>query len=142
LQSQADDDVVIVNIGTGEGPATHRSWIDPSVIVPGSNLTSPLKKAQDRIVCHTPTILSGLATLLKGKGWKHQVTTHRLFLKERNITRIEIYVEYAHVYSHLSFKLQAWEEAEASPEFVMITTLLNTLQLQLKEQIVKNTKLK
>jgi hypothetical protein len=142
LQSQADDDVMIVNIGTGEGPATRRSRVGPSVIVPGFNLTSPLKKAQYRIECHTPMNLSGLATLLKGRGLKHQVTTHRLFLKERNITRIEIYVEYAHVHAHLSFKLQAWEEAEASPEFVMITTLLNTLQLQLKEQIFKNTKLK
>jgi hypothetical protein len=92
LQSQADDDVMIVDIGTGEGPDTRRSRIDPSVIVPVFKLTSPSKKAQDRIECHTPTILSGLATLLKGKGLKHQVTTHRLFLKERNITRIEIYV--------------------------------------------------
>jgi hypothetical protein len=52
-------------------------------------------------------------------------------------------VDYIPVSSRLSFKVQTWKEDEESTEYTALFTktndLVTTFQLQLKEQIIKNT---
>jgi hypothetical protein len=45
--------------------------------------------AENDIISHTSSLHEGLATLLLDKGKKILALKHKLFLKERNISRME-----------------------------------------------------
>jgi hypothetical protein len=87
----------------------------------------------------------GLAPLVEEKGNTFISLAHKMFLKDRNITRMEEDQYYVPVSARVSFKLQAWKEAEASPEFATLnsetTALVKTFLLQLNQQIIANIKL-
>jgi hypothetical protein len=122
-----------------------RSRVDPSVQTPGFQVQSPIMVAENHIISHTSSLHEGLATLLLDKGKKIIALKHKLFLKERNISRMEDDATYVPVSARVKFKLQAWKEAEASPELATIATqtagIITTFQLQLKNQIIQNIRL-
>jgi hypothetical protein len=101
--------------------------------------------AENHIIRHTSSLHKGLATLLSDKGKKIIALKHKLFLKERNISRMEDDAVYVPVSARVKFKLQAWKEAEESPEFATLATqtadIITTFQLQLKNQIIQNIRL-
>jgi hypothetical protein len=101
--------------------------------------------AENHIINHTSSLHEGLATLLSDKGKKILALKHKLFLKERNISRMEDDVAYVPVSVRVKFKLQAWKEEEASPELATLATqtadIITTFQLQLKNQIIQNIRL-
>jgi hypothetical protein len=125
--------ITIFNAGTTTGPATRSVHIREL----GTQLTVPLKAAQDHILSIILTLLPGLATLLKEMSMKHLSADHRLSLRERNIARMEEDNEEVPVPARVSFKLQVWNEAEESTEFTALTTetniIVKTFQLNLKE---------
>jgi hypothetical protein len=56
------------------------------------------------------------------KGKQFISLTHKMFLKDINITQMEEDQYYIPVSARVSFKLQAWKEVEVSPNFVMINS--------------------
>lgn len=122
-----------------------RAGVDISVLPPGFKVQPPLKAAEDHIKSHTLTLYEGLATLLNEKGRRHLLLSHRLYLKNKNLIRMETDESYIPVSARLNFKLQAWKTAEALPEYTALVTetsdYIKTVQLQLKEQILKNVRL-
>jgi hypothetical protein len=68
-----------------------------------------------------------------------------LFLKDRNISIMEDDAAYVPVSVRVKFKLQAWKDAEASPELATLATqtadIITTFQFQLKNQIIQNIRL-
>jgi hypothetical protein len=101
--------------------------------------------AENHIISHTSSLHEGLATPLSGKGKTILALKHRLFLKERSISRMEDDAAYVPVSARVKFKLQAWKEAEVSPEFATLATqtanIITNFQLQLKNQIIQNIRL-
>jgi hypothetical protein len=78
------------NAGTESPPSSNtRSRVDPSVHSPGFQVQSPIMVAENHIISHTSSLHEGLATLLSDKGKKILALKHKLFLKERNISRME-----------------------------------------------------
>jgi hypothetical protein len=134
------------NAGNASAPSrnTH-SRVDPSVQTPGFQVQSPIMVAENHIISHTSSLHEGLATLLSDKDKKSIALKHKLFLKERNISRMEDDAAYVPVSARVKLKLQAWKEAEASPEFATLATqtadIITTFQLQLKNQIIQNIRL-
>jgi hypothetical protein len=122
-----------------------RSRVDPSVQTPGFQVQSPIMVAENHIISHTSLIHEGLATLLSDKGKKSIALKHKLFLKERNVSRMEDDAAYVPVSARIKFKLQASKEAEASPEFATLATqtadIITTFQLQLKNQIIQHIRI-
>jgi hypothetical protein len=122
-----------------------RSRVDPSVQTPGLQVQSPVMVAENHIISHTSLLHEGLATLLLDKGKKIISLKHKLFLKERNSYRMEDDAAYVPVSARVKSKLQAWKEAEASPELATLATqtadIITTFQLQLKNQIIQNIRL-
>jgi hypothetical protein len=49
---------------------------------------------------------------MEEKSKKFISLAHKMFLKYRNVTRMEEDQEHVPVYVRVSFKLQAWKEAE------------------------------
>jgi hypothetical protein len=95
VQAGGDTDIEMsvavpaANAGNVGPPSRNtRSRIDPSVQTPGFQVQSPLKIAEDHIISHTSSLHEGLATLLLDKGKKIISLKHKLFLKERNISRM------------------------------------------------------
>jgi hypothetical protein len=134
------------NAGTVSPPSRNtRSRVDPSVQTPGCQVQSPIMVAENHIISHTSSLHEGLATLLSDKGKRIIALKHKLFLKERNFSRMEDDAAYVPVSARVKFKLQAWKEAEASPEFATLATqtadIITTFQLQLKNQIIQNIRL-
>jgi hypothetical protein len=118
----AGEDSVIANAGTGgttrSSSRTHLR-IDASVVIPGFTVTPTLRRAEDHSTSHTRTLLLGLAPLMEEKGKKFLSLAHKMFLKDRNITRMEEDQDYVPVSARV---LQAWKEAEASPEFATLNS--------------------
>jgi hypothetical protein len=106
---------------------------------------SPIMVSENHIISHTSSLHEGLSTLLLDKGKKVIALKHKLFLKERNISKMEDDATYVPVSARVKFKLHAWKEAEASPEFATLATqtanIISTFQLQLKNQIIQNIRL-
>jgi hypothetical protein len=123
---------------------TH-SRVDLSVQTPGFQVQSPITVAENHIISHTLSLHECLATLLSDKGKKILALKNKLFLKERNISRMEDDSAYVPVSARVKFKLQAWKKAEASPEFATLATqtadIITTFQLHLKNQIIQNIRL-
>jgi hypothetical protein len=67
--------------------------------------------AENHIISHTSSLHEGLATLLLDKVKKILALKHKLFLKERHISRMEDDAAYVPVSARVKFKLQAWKEA-------------------------------
>jgi hypothetical protein len=149
-----NNDSTIISAGNATVPATRSVTIQEAV----THLIAPLKASQDHIQSVTSTLLPGLATLLKETSTKHVASSHRLYItkhlasshrlsiKERNVARMEADDEYVPVSARVYFKLQAWKEAEESTKLTTLTTETNIIgkdfQLNLKEQIIKNIKLR
>jgi hypothetical protein len=134
------------NAGIVSPPSRNtRSRVDPSVQTPGFQVQSPIMVAENHIISHTSSLHEGLATLLLDKCKKILALKHKLFLKERNISRMEDDAAYVPVSDRAKFKSQAWKEAEASPEFATLSTqtadIITTFQLQLKNQIIQNIRI-
>jgi hypothetical protein len=146
----AGDDVTIV-ANAGTTGTTRRSSlrtrfrIDASVVAPDFSITPPLKRAEDHILSHTRTLLPGLAPLMEEKGKKFLSLAQTMFLKDRNVTRMGSDLDYIPISARSAFKLQAWKEAEATPEFTTLNSenvaMVKIMQLELKQQIIKNIKL-
>jgi hypothetical protein len=146
----AGDDVSnVANAGTTgttrRSSLRTRFRIDASVVTPGLSITPPLKRVEDHILSHTRTLLPGLAPLMEEKGKKFLSLVYKMFLKYRNVTRMESDLDYIPVSARSAFKLQAWKEAEATPEFATLNSetvaMVKIMQLELKQQIIKNIKL-
>jgi hypothetical protein len=134
------------NTGTASPQSRNtRSQVDPLVQNTVFQVQSPIMVAENHIISHTLSLHEGLATLLLDKGKKILALKHKLFLKERFFFRMEDDAAYVPVAVRAKFKLQAWKEAEASPEFATLATqtadIITTLQLQLKNQIIQNIRL-
>jgi hypothetical protein len=84
-------------------------------------------------------------TLLSDKGKTIIALKHKLFLKERNISRMEDDAAYVPVSARVKFKLQAWKKLEVSPDFTTLAretaNLITQFQLQLKVNIIENIRL-
>jgi hypothetical protein len=82
---------------------------------------------------------------MEEKGKMILSLAHKMFLKDRNVTRMESDLDYIPISACSAFKLQAWREAEATPEFVTLTSetvsMVKIMKLELKPQIIKNIKL-
>jgi hypothetical protein len=104
-----------------------------------------LKRDEDHIVSNIRTLLLGLAPLVEEKGKKCLSLAHKMFIKDKNASRMEEDLDYIPVSARSAFKLQAWREAEATPEFAMLNSetvvMVKNLQLELKQQIIKNINL-
>jgi hypothetical protein len=98
--------------------------------------------ALDHILRHTEMLREGLANPLNVKGTKYISLVHKLFLKQKNLARMEYDIDYVPVSARVASKLQAWAEAEDLPEFTALVTNTSTLvtqfQLQLKANIIAN----
>jgi hypothetical protein len=138
--STNDDEVPIVSAGTNK--STRRARIAPTLIDNGASLPSPPKRAHDHVSEHTSSLTPGLAPLLKEKGMTFLSPSHRLYLKQKNIDRMEADEDYIPVSARVAFYIQAWKEAEESPEYATLNTETSTIftsfQLQIKEQNIKN----
>jgi hypothetical protein len=146
----AGDDVTNVanagTTGTTRRSSSRTSFrINASIVAPGFSITPPLKRAEDRILSHIRTLLPGLAPLMEEKGKKFLSLAHKTFLKDRNVTRMESDLDYIPISARSAFKLHAWKEAEATPEFATLNSetvaMVKIMQLELKQQIIKNIKL-
>jgi hypothetical protein len=147
--ASGNDVMNVANAGTTgttrqSSPRT-RFRINALVVAPGFSITYPLKRAEDHILSHTRTILPGLAPLMEEKGKKFLSLAHKMFLKDRNVTRMESDLDYIPISTRSAFKLQSWKEAEATPEFATLNTetvaMVKIMQLELKQHIIKNIKL-
>jgi hypothetical protein len=86
-----------------------------------------------------------LAPLIEETGKNFLSLAHTMFLKDQNITRMEEDQDYVPVSARVSFRLQTWKEAEASPNFATLNSemaaLVKTFQLQLNQQSIATIKL-
>jgi hypothetical protein len=146
----AGDDVTnVANAGitgtTRRSSSRTRCRIDASLVAPGFSITPPLKRAEDHILSHTRQLLPGLAPLIEEKGKKCLPLAHNMFLKDRNVTKMESDLDYIPISARSAFELQAWKEAEATPEFATLNSetvaMVKIMQLDPKQQIMKNIKL-
>ena len=118
-----------------------RARIDPSV-APTSNkhVQSPLQVATTFVESHTESLRAGIATLLLDRAREYLSLAHKLFLKSKNLSRLEKDEDYIPGSARVNFKLQTLKEAEELPEFIELqSTVANHVsdfQATLKKSII------
>jgi len=124
---------------------TKRTRIDASAASPSDTATTPMASARNSISTYVESLQPEVATILKRLAVEFLVSLHRLFMKQKQVTKLENDDELIPISARVNFTLKCSKLVEQDEEYLSLVSetneIVKTFQNDLRAKIIATAKL-